>query len=48
MILTDGFSQTEEAAWGLLPEAGMEVYRTEEWMNDWILAKVRVYLDAKP
>ena len=40
LILTDGFSQVEEAAWGQLTEVGMEVYRAEEWMRDWILAKV--------
>ena len=40
LILTDRFSEADEAAWGLLPEVGMEVYRAEEWMHDWILAKV--------
>ena len=41
VILTDGFFAEEEEAWGLLPEAGLQVYRTEEWMGDWIVAKVR-------
>ena len=40
LILIDGFSPEEEQAWGLLPEFGMEVYRAEEWMSDWILTKV--------
>ena len=41
LILTDGFFAVEEEAWGLLPEAGLEVYRVEEWMGSWIFAKVR-------
>ena len=41
LILTDGFFAEEEEAWGLMPEAGLQVYRTEEWMGDWIVAKVR-------
>ena len=41
LILTDGFFAEKEEAWGLLPEAGLQVYRTEEWMGDWIVAKVR-------
>lgn len=45
LILTDGFSQVEAENWGLLPEVGMEVYRAEEWMNDWILAKVNEILE---
>ena len=40
LILIDGFSQEEDEAWGLLPEMGLEVNRAEEWMCDWILAKV--------
>ena len=41
LILTDGFFAVEEEAWGLLPEAGLEVYRVEEWMGAWIAAKVK-------
>ena len=41
LILTDGFSQAEEEAWGLLPEVGLEVYRIEEGLHEVIVAKVR-------
>lgn len=40
LILTDGFSPEEEAAWGQLPTTNMQVYRAEEWMVDWIIEKV--------
>ena len=47
LILIDGFSSEEEKTWGLLAEIGMKVYRAEDWMGDWILAKVREILGSR-
>ena len=47
LILIDGFSPEEEEAWGMLLPISMEVYRAEEWMRDWIVAKVCTLVQGK-
>lgn len=45
VILTDGFSPEEEDGWGHLPATKLQIFRAEEWMEDWIVEKVRSILE---